>query len=190
MVPGLPFIHPSEINLLNRISRLGTYYLQLREFISQQTEATLTLRQFLPNSADSASIASPSSRKQSGLYLKALAHGIDRVLEGYRQQIVRVEKKVNIACNTTCCTIYFCPSFLSLSLSLPLSFFSSQCIEDPHLPLSHLQSEFEQYQLLLPSLDACVKHIHRHKLYGCLMLSYLHQQCSSGVPIVHEAFVK
>ena len=91
MVPGLPFIHPSEINLLNRICRLGTYYLQLKEFISQQTEATLTLRQLSQNSAESASI---TSRRQSGLYLKALAHGIDQVLEGYRQQIVRVEKKV------------------------------------------------------------------------------------------------
>lgn len=66
----------------------------MKEFISQQTEATLTLRQLSPNSADSASIASPGSRKLSGLYLKALAHGIDQVLEGYRQQLVRVEKKV------------------------------------------------------------------------------------------------
>ncbi len=65
--------------------------MQLKEFISQQTAATLTLGQWPPNSADSANIA---SRKQSGLYLKALAHGIDQVLEGYRQQIVRVEKKV------------------------------------------------------------------------------------------------
>ena len=87
MVPNLPFIHPSEISLLNRICRLGTYYLQLREFISQQTEAALTLKSPLPHTAD-------SSRKNSGLYLKALAHGIDVVLERYRQQLVRVEKKV------------------------------------------------------------------------------------------------
>ena len=66
----------------------------------------------------------------------------------------------------------------------------TQCIEDPQLPLSHLQSEFEEYQLLLPSLDACVKHIHRHKLHGCQMLTYIHQQCSSGVPIIHSAFEK
>ena len=186
MVPGLPFIHPSEINLLNRISRLGTYYLQLKEFISQQTEATLTLRRLSPNSADSASIASPGSRKQRGLYLKALAHGIDQVLEGYRQQIVRVEKKVYRTQHAMLCVA----CYVYIRISLSLSSLSTQCIEDPHLPLSHLQSEFEQYQLLLPSLDACVKHIHRHKLHGCLMLSYLHQQCSSGVPIIHEAFVK
>ena len=90
----MPFIHPSETNLLNRISRLGTYYLQLREFISQQTEATLTLGPLSLNSAESASVASPGTRKQSGLYLKSLAHGIDQVLESYRQQLVRVEKKV------------------------------------------------------------------------------------------------
>ena len=188
VVPNLPFIHPSEISLLNRICRLGTYYLQLRQFISQQTEATLSLRPLSPLTAESA------NRENGGLYLKALAHGIDQVLESYRQQLVRVEKKVRTASHkdvATCMHHLEC-SRISLSLSLSLSLLPSppQCIEDPHLPLSHLQSEFESYQLLLPSLDACVKHIHRHKLYGCRMLSHLHQQCSSGVPVIHEAFVK
>ena len=90
VVPNLPFIHPSEISLLNRICRLGTYYLQLREFISQQIEATLTFRPAATHSADSA-----NKKHGGGLYLKALAHGLDQVLESYRQQLVRVEKKVS-----------------------------------------------------------------------------------------------
>lgn len=72
---------------------MGTYYLQLREFISQQTEETLTLRPLSRNAADSAGLGS-AGRKNGGLYLKALAHGIDGVLESYRQQLVKVEKKV------------------------------------------------------------------------------------------------
>ena len=71
---------------MNRISRLGAYYKRLKEFISLQTEATLSFR---PPAA-----MCLGRRKQSGLYLEALAHGIDLVLEGYRRQIVRVEKKV------------------------------------------------------------------------------------------------
>ena len=43
VTPDLPFIHPSEVSLLNRICQLGTYYLQLKGFISEQNAASITL---------------------------------------------------------------------------------------------------------------------------------------------------
>ena len=48
MIPDLPFIHPSEVSLLSRISNLGTYYMQLREFISQQTSMCTSLHPTQP----------------------------------------------------------------------------------------------------------------------------------------------
>lgn len=48
VIPDLPFIHPSEVALLNRISRLGTYYLQLKDFILLQNASSVAL-----NPADS-----------------------------------------------------------------------------------------------------------------------------------------
>ena len=43
VIQGLPFVHPSEVSLLNRICSLGTYYIQLREFVTQQTSSTCAL---------------------------------------------------------------------------------------------------------------------------------------------------
>ena len=37
-------------------------------------------------------------------------------------------------------------------------------MDEPHLPVSHIQHEFEEYQFLLPALDACVKYVHRHQV--------------------------
>lgn len=34
----LPFLHPSESSVLNRICRLGTDYIRFKEFIEQHTE--------------------------------------------------------------------------------------------------------------------------------------------------------
>ena len=39
-----------------------------------------------------------------------------------------------------------------------------QCLLLPELPFSHIQHEFEDFQLLLPALDSCVKYVHNHKV--------------------------
>ena len=83
IVPGLPFIHPSERELLNKICRLGTYYLHLKEFISEQNRTIFRLP------------IQGNVSKGGKLYLKSLAYGLDRVLNGYRQHLADVEKKVN-----------------------------------------------------------------------------------------------
>ena len=43
LIPDLPFIHPSEVDLINRVVSLGTYYLTLQDFIKKQMSAVLTL---------------------------------------------------------------------------------------------------------------------------------------------------
>ena len=63
-----------------------------------------------------------------------------------------------------------------------------QCMNEPHLPLSYLQSQLEEYQLLLPALEGCVSHVTSERCRGVQVLSYLHDQCLSGVPIIRTSF--
>ena len=93
VVPGLPFIHPSEVSLLNRICRLGTHYLELWNFISEQSSASLSI--LGSTAAAAATAASGTTAESSSLYLKALACGIDDALDGYRKTLVAVEQKVS-----------------------------------------------------------------------------------------------
>ena len=143
VTPDIPFIHPSEVSILNKICRLGTHYRHLREFVWEQNSSSLT--QSAPSNAD------------GGLYLHALAHGLECTLDAYREALVRSEH---------------------------------ECIRDPHLPLTHLQHVFEEFQVLLPSLDDCLTYIRKQKLHGCQILTHLHEQCSSGFPILQNAYTK
>jgi len=63
-------------------------------------------------------------------------------------------------------------------------------VSEPHLPLSHLQAELEEYHLLLPALRVCVAELASpaSSYRGCQILSYLYDQCNSGVPSIQEAF--
>lgn len=148
LISDLPFIHPSEVALVNKVVRLGSYYQSLRQFITEQISAVVTW-------TTSTQATPPQAVQSSGIYLRALAFGIDKVLDSYRHKLVEVEK---------------------------------QCIVDPHLPLSHIQYQFEEFQSLLPSLDATVKQILRNKIHGCRILTYLHERCSCGNPTVKEAY--
>ena len=61
-------------------------------------------------------------------------------------------------------------------------------MNEPHLPLSFLQSQLEQFQLLLPALEACVRHVTSEQCQGPQVLSHLYDQCLSGVPIIKTSF--
>lgn len=81
IVPDLPFIHPTEVSLINRLCQLGSQYKQFQAFIAKYGHS--------PN----------QSRKQNepclhGLYLKAFCSGLDRVLDSYRQKLLSLEKEI------------------------------------------------------------------------------------------------
>ncbi|XP_062595153.1 gamma-tubulin complex component 4-like isoform X2 [Saccostrea cucullata] len=78
----LPFICPSEVDLLNRLCKLGTYYKDFNNFIQKHGE-TLSLK----NSGD-------VSDDIHGLYLKSFCRGLDRVLENYRVILRKLEMDV------------------------------------------------------------------------------------------------
>ena len=108
--------------------------------------------------------------------MKALACGIDKVLSDYRQALLKLEQKVSRTLE----------SYFKLSVTTWLCHL--QCILEPYLPLSFMQSQLEQFQLLLPALEACVRHVTSERCQGPQVLSYLHDQCLSGVPIVKTSF--
>lgn len=59
---------------------------------------------------------------------------------------------------------------------------------EPHLTLSTFLSQLEEYHLLLPALEACVEQVLTRKSWGCQVLGYIYDQCSSGIPIVQQSF--
>ncbi|XP_061164050.1 gamma-tubulin complex component 4-like isoform X1 [Saccostrea echinata] len=78
----LPFICPSEVDLLNRLCKLGTYYKDFNNFIQKHGE-TLSLKNCDVVSDDI-----------HGLYLKSFCRGLDRVLENYRVILRKLEMDV------------------------------------------------------------------------------------------------
>ena len=82
---SFPYLHPSEVSLLNRICRLGGYYKSFEAFIAEQSRPSVTLLQAERREGEGGS--------RGGLYLRALADGLNTVLQDYRQVLLAVEKK-------------------------------------------------------------------------------------------------
>ncbi|OXB77565.1 UNVERIFIED_CONTAM: hypothetical protein H355_002874 [Colinus virginianus] len=80
----LPFLHPSETSVLNRLCRLGTDYIRFAEFVEQYTGHVQQQDHHL------------SQQNQSGLhgiYLRAFCTGLDSVLQPYRQALLDLEQE-------------------------------------------------------------------------------------------------
>ncbi|KAL5004702.1 hypothetical protein ScPMuIL_018158 [Solemya velum] len=79
----VPFIQPSEIAILNRLCKLGTSYRLFANFIEQHGQ-TLSLQH------------DDSERKEDihGLYLKTFCHGLEKLLEDYRQVLLSLETSI------------------------------------------------------------------------------------------------
>jgi gamma-tubulin complex component 4 len=126
LIPDIPLIHPSEVNIVNKIVSLGNYYSSLQDFIKQQTSAVIMLKStHLPSDDNSSPDPNPGESEMhplinqpttTGLYVRALAFGLNEILEDYRHRIVEVEK---------------------------------ECIKDPHLPLSHIQHRFQEVRTIV-----------------------------------------
>uniref|UniRef100_A0A8C4KKB9 Gamma-tubulin complex component n=1 Tax=Dromaius novaehollandiae TaxID=8790 RepID=A0A8C4KKB9_DRONO len=81
----LPFLHPSETSVLNRLCRLGTDYIRFAEFVEQYTGHVQQQDHH------------PSQQNQGGLhgiYLRAFCTGLDSVLQPYRQALLDLEQEV------------------------------------------------------------------------------------------------
>ncbi|KAI0235900.1 Gamma-tubulin complex component 4 [Lamellibrachia satsuma] len=79
VISDLPFIHPTEVALLNRLCRLATHYSCFATFIKQNSHS--------PRKAG-------ISTGLRGLYVMSLCQGLDSALAPYRQTLLQVERQL------------------------------------------------------------------------------------------------
>ncbi|KAK1160807.1 gamma-tubulin complex component 4 [Acipenser oxyrinchus oxyrinchus] len=80
----LPFLHPSETSVLNRLCKLGTDYIRFTEFIEQHTGHVHQQEHHG---------AQPSQSGLHGIYLRAFCTGLDSMLQPYRQALLDLEQE-------------------------------------------------------------------------------------------------
>lgn len=84
----LPFIHGSEVDLLNRICKLGTYFQNFQTFRRKYSEVSPYLKT-IKRSKDGT-----TSADSFGLYIQAFCTGLDQVLDSYRKSLIDLEKQI------------------------------------------------------------------------------------------------
>ncbi|XP_043933472.1 gamma-tubulin complex component 4 isoform X2 [Protopterus annectens] len=80
----LPFLHPSETSVLNRVCKLGTDYIRFSEFIEQYT-GHVQQQEHQPSQ-----LGQPGLH---GIYLRAFCTGLDSMLQPYRQALLDLEQE-------------------------------------------------------------------------------------------------
>ncbi|KAI1889751.1 hypothetical protein AGOR_G00166160 [Albula goreensis] len=80
----LPFLHPSETSVLNRLCKLGSDYIRFTEFIEQHTGH---VHQQEHHSTQ------PNQCGLHGIYLRAFCTGLDSMLQPYRQALLDLEQE-------------------------------------------------------------------------------------------------
>lgn len=80
----LPFLHPSETSVLNRLSKLGSDYIRFTEFIELHT-GHVHQQEHHTNQ--------PNQTGLHGIYLRAFCTGLDSTLQPYRQALLDLEQE-------------------------------------------------------------------------------------------------
>ncbi|XP_037548187.1 gamma-tubulin complex component 4 [Nematolebias whitei] len=80
----LPFLHPSETSVLNRLCKLGSDYTRFTEFIEQHT-GHVHQQEHHTNQ--------PNQTGLHGIYLRAFCTGLDSMLQPYRQALLDLEQE-------------------------------------------------------------------------------------------------
>ncbi|CAH1254941.1 TUBGCP4 [Branchiostoma lanceolatum] len=83
VVPDLPFIHPSEQEILSSLCKLGTFYMKFKAFTTKYGGAPIHPGKEEAHTSD-----------LHGLYLIAFCSGLERVLEPYRQALLTLEREI------------------------------------------------------------------------------------------------
>uniref|UniRef100_A0AAQ5ZKC7 Gamma-tubulin complex component n=1 Tax=Amphiprion ocellaris TaxID=80972 RepID=A0AAQ5ZKC7_AMPOC len=82
----LPFLHPSETSVLNRLCKLGSDYIRFTEFIEQHT-GHVHPQEHHTNQ--------PNQTGLHGIYLRAFCTGLDSMLQPYRQALLDLEQEIH-----------------------------------------------------------------------------------------------
>uniref|UniRef100_A0A671LMQ0 Gamma-tubulin complex component n=1 Tax=Sinocyclocheilus anshuiensis TaxID=1608454 RepID=A0A671LMQ0_9TELE len=80
----LPFLHPSETSVLNRLCKMGTDYVRFTEFTEQHTGHVHQQEHYS---------SQPSQSGLHGIYLRAFCTGLNSMLQPYRHALLDLEKE-------------------------------------------------------------------------------------------------
>ncbi|XP_061886467.1 gamma-tubulin complex component 4 [Entelurus aequoreus] len=80
----LPFLHPSETGVFNRLCKLGSDYIRFTEFIEQHS-GHVHQQEHNTNQASQTGL--------HGFYLRAFCTGLDSMLQPYRQALLDLEQE-------------------------------------------------------------------------------------------------
>ncbi|GAA6219035.1 gamma-tubulin complex component 4 isoform X1 [Lates japonicus] len=80
----LPFLHPSETSVLNRLCKLGSDYIRFTEFIEQHI-GHVHQQEHHTNQSNQTGL--------HGIYLRAFCTGLDSMLQPYRQTLLDLEQE-------------------------------------------------------------------------------------------------
>ena len=84
---NLPFMHPSESELLNKICKLGSYYRKFQKFIEKYGVDMTSVHGVLRKDVGDV-------RQLHGQYVHAFCAGLASALKPYQAALVEIEKKV------------------------------------------------------------------------------------------------
>jgi gamma-tubulin complex component 4 len=143
--PALSLFHPAEVKIVNSLLEIGTEYSRLQKFIRRHRDHHHHHRHHdepVPHPGRRAFHAplemaaslhavgsSASDHHLSGLYVEALCHGLDLVLEPYREALVDVERTV------------------------------LEKVEAGEVQVTHLQHKLKPFQPVLAALNRLVKQV-------------------------------
>ncbi|XP_076444201.1 gamma-tubulin complex component 4-like [Babylonia areolata] len=81
VVPDLPFIHPSEVKVLNDLCRLGTLYKSFQQFIQDYGSGVSTIH-------------TGTEGELHGLYIRSFCRGLNMIMADYRDALLSLEQQI------------------------------------------------------------------------------------------------
>jgi gamma-tubulin complex component 4 len=167
LAPGVAeeFLHPAEIALVQRICALGYHFRQLEDFVARVKNGVLVLR---PGEAAVEPEAEPEPESEAAA-AAAAAHTAAAPAAPPRIYLRAVAMAIDVLLE----------EYMDTVADAELEF-----LEDPALPLSHLQYLLRHDQLVLPAVHALVAEAEQRDLRGGALVDDLHRRSLTGVPCV------
>jgi len=89
---NLPFLHPSEIELLDKLCKLGSYYGKFQHFIELYSVDLSAVHSIIGNEKEEEE--EEVNQALHGQYLHAFCAGLSSVMQPYQDSLVNIEQKV------------------------------------------------------------------------------------------------
>ncbi|TPX47461.1 hypothetical protein SeMB42_g02440 [Synchytrium endobioticum] len=172
--PDIPFLHDSERAQLNQLLELAQLYMHLESCTKHPNLPLLAAvkSRYIASGSGSASTSTDHVHQNDlrhaarGVYHQALYMALNEYLNGYRKQILLVERKV---------LDYLDPD-----------------TNGGRTPLTFVNVTFAQFHLVFVHLSDLVHQVESNlaEYHGAKILSLLHHKCNTGLPAVRQAMLQ